>query len=279
MTANDQTVGGFEINSTERYRIKSRKRGKEQRVRRWQRLRKKRQTVISLTPTKQRVVVPPEVLHDMRICIEDLVDIQREEEEHDIDQWSEECSWASSVETQTPESCDVSPNSGIGDLARCLPTDLSSSYSSDGSHVVRVVPCAPNVPYAPKENRSRTRLSGLRPAEMRRRKYFVDSGLRQAPCHTRAATQTAPSKIKRKCSWKSRFNSFPSGSCGPGDGAPWTAIELVAIHDTIELRRDDDSLELFEEPLSSPTLSSVDVKGLFDQIDELNQEIQATVFV
>ena len=51
----------------------------------------------------------------------------------------------------------------------------------------------------------------------------------------------------------------------------------MAIHDTIELRRDDDSLELFEEPLPSPTLSSVDVKELFDQFDELNQEIQATV--
>ena len=78
----------------------------------------------------------------MRICIEDLVDIQREKKGHDIDQLSEECSWASSVETLTPGSCDVSPNSEIGDLARCLPTDLSSSYSSDGSHVVRVVPCA-----------------------------------------------------------------------------------------------------------------------------------------
>ena len=47
------------------------------------------------------------------------------------------------------------------------------SYSSDGRHDVRVVPCAPKVPHAPKENRSRTRPSGLRPAEMRRRKYFV----------------------------------------------------------------------------------------------------------
>lgn len=102
-------------------------------------------------------------------------------------------SWASSGETLTPESLagqrpsrasecdyDVSPNSEIGDLARCLPTDLSSSYSSDGRHVVRVVPCAPKVPHAPKENRSRTRPSGLRPAEMRRRKYFVDSGLRES---------------------------------------------------------------------------------------------------
>ena len=187
-------LGGFDINSTERCRIKSRRRCKEQRVRRWQRLRKKRQTVISLTPTEQRVLVPPEVLHDMRICIKDLVDIQREKKGHEIDQWSEECSWASSVETQTPESCDVSPKSGIGDLGRCLPTDLSSSYSSDGSHVVCVVPCAPNVPYAPKENRSRTRPSGLRPAEMRRRKYFVDSGLRQivvshASCHTDSSQQ------------------------------------------------------------------------------------------
>ena len=50
------------------------------------------------------------------------------------------------------------------------------------------------------------------------------------------------------------------------------------MHDTIELRTDDDSLGLFEETLPSPTLSSVDVKGLFDQRDELNHEIQAKVF-
>ena len=52
----------------------------------------------------------------------------------------------------------------------------------------------------------------------------------------------------------------------------------MAIHDTIELRRHDDSLELFEETLPSPILNIVDVKGLFDQRDELNQEIQAKVF-
>ena len=56
------------------------------------------------------------------------------------------------------------------------------------------------------------------------------------------------------------------------------AKELVAIHGTIELRSDDDSPELFEETLPSSTLNSVDVKGLFDQRDELNQEIQAKVF-
>ena len=34
---------------------------------------KKRQTVISPRPTERRIVVPPEVPHDTRICIEDLV--------------------------------------------------------------------------------------------------------------------------------------------------------------------------------------------------------------
>ena len=77
MTANDQTLwyteettGGFEINSTERSWSNSPIRGIVQ-VGRWQRSRKQRQTVISPTPTEQRVAVPPEVLHDTRICIED----------------------------------------------------------------------------------------------------------------------------------------------------------------------------------------------------------------
>ena len=39
----------------------------------------------------------------------------------------------------------------------------------DGRHVVRVVPCAPKVPHAPKESRSRTT------AEMRQRKYFFEA--------------------------------------------------------------------------------------------------------
>ena len=37
---------------------------------------KKRQTVISPEQTEVRIVVPPEVPHDMRICIEDFVDIE-----------------------------------------------------------------------------------------------------------------------------------------------------------------------------------------------------------
>ena len=164
------------------------------------------------TPTEQRVVVPPEVLHDTRICIEDLEHIQREKKRDEIAQLSEECSWASSVGTLTPESYDVSPSSEIGDLARCLPTDLSSSYSSDESHVVRVVPCAPNVPHTPNENRSRTRPSGLRPAEVRRRKCFVDHSLQydRAPCHTRAAhtdssqqdqTEVLVEPLQQRCFW------------------------------------------------------------------------------
>ena len=101
-TANDWTlwepeepVGGFEINGTERCWSKTPRRGTEQRVRRWQRPRreegardqeathsssatvemnaptKKGQTVISPTPTEQRVMVPPEKPHDTRTCIED----------------------------------------------------------------------------------------------------------------------------------------------------------------------------------------------------------------
>ena len=64
---------------------------------------------------------------------------------------------------------------------------IPSSGSSDGRHVVRVVPCAPKVPHAPKESRSRTRPSGLRPAEMRRRNYYVDAqpGAAEAEQRTR----------------------------------------------------------------------------------------------
>ena len=107
----EEPVGGFEINSTERCCSKGPGRSKEQRVRRWQRPReetvsvrtregarvqgeissrgaahsssatvemnaqtKKRQTVISTEQTEVRIVVPPEVPHDTRICVEDLVD-------------------------------------------------------------------------------------------------------------------------------------------------------------------------------------------------------------
>ena len=55
------------------------------------------------------------------------------------------------------------------------------------------------------------------------------------------------------------------------------AKKLVAIHGTIELRSDDDSVELFEETLPPPTLSSVDVKGLFDQRDELSRDWSESV--
>ena len=67
-----------------------------------------------------------------------------------------------------------------------------SSYSSDGSHVVRVMLCAPNVPHTTKENRSTTRPGGLRLAEMRQRKYFVDRGLRQSTVlHTSRHTDSS----------------------------------------------------------------------------------------
>ena len=86
----EEPAGGFEINSTERCWSKNPGRGVRKRTRRWRRPRKKRQTVISPTPTEQRVVVPPEVPHDTRICIEDLVDIEREKKGHEIDQLREE---------------------------------------------------------------------------------------------------------------------------------------------------------------------------------------------
>ena len=47
---------------------------------------KKRQTVISPRPTEQRVMVPPELPHDTRICIEDL-----DFDETDSDELREKC--------------------------------------------------------------------------------------------------------------------------------------------------------------------------------------------
>ena len=78
----------------------------------------------------------------------------------------------------------VSQESPVGDRQA---NGAIGSYSSDGRHVVRMVPCAPKVPHAPKENQSRTRPSGLRPAEMRRRKYFVEAqtGAAEAEQRTR----------------------------------------------------------------------------------------------
>jgi len=169
-TANDCTlweteepVGGFEINNTERCSSKNPGKG------RWRRTRKKRPTVISPTPTEQRVVVPPGLLHVTRISIEDLVNSDRcrrrtptpaatprlkstrspseSSATSEISGMSgtnasdtSETSSTSSVETLTPESL------AIDVLARCLPADLSS-YNSDGRHVVHVVPCAPRVPH------------------------------------------------------------------------------------------------------------------------------------
>ena len=42
---------------------------------------KKRQSVISPTPTERRVVVPPEIPHDSRICIEDLDFVESDSDE------------------------------------------------------------------------------------------------------------------------------------------------------------------------------------------------------
>ena len=122
-------------------------------------------------------------------------------------------------ETNASDTSETSSTSIVVTLTR-LHMDLSS-YNSDGKHVVHVVPCAPTVPHARVENRSRT------PSEMKRRKYVVESAdTRANPC------DTLEDQIIR-------------------------ANEPVAIHHTIELRNDDDSLELF------------------DQCDESNQEIQA----
>ena len=96
-TAWEEPIGGIlEIGGIEGCDSKSLRRGTEQRMRRWQRPRreegardqeathcssttvkmnaqiKKRQPVIRSTPTERRIVVPPEVPHDTRICTEDL---------------------------------------------------------------------------------------------------------------------------------------------------------------------------------------------------------------
>ena len=139
-----------------------------------------------------------------QLCVE-MDRIEEFEDENDCENRS--------VETLTPES---------------LPTDLSP-YSSDGGHVVHVVPCAPTTPHVPKENR---RPNGQRPSEMRQRKYVVDSDLRESADSRANPRDTLEDQRIR-------------------------AKEQVAIHGTIELRNDDDSLELF------------------DQRDESNQEIQA----
>ena len=87
-------------------------------------------------------------------------------------------------------------------------------------------------PARPQSLMSRKKTEGLRPSEMRRRKYVVDSDLRES-ADTRANPRDTleDQRIRAK--------------------------ELVAIHGKIEMRNDDDSLELF------------------DQRDESNQEIQA----
>ena len=56
--------------------------------------------------------------------------------------------------------------------------DCRADGSSDGRHVVRVVPCAPKVSHAPKENRTS--------AEIRRRKYFVEAQLGAAEAEQRS---------------------------------------------------------------------------------------------
>ena len=74
-----------------------------------------------------------------------------------------------------------------------------------------VVPCAPTVPHAPFENR---RFNGLRPSEMRRRNYAVDSDLREsADSRARPRDTLEDQRIRAK--------------------------EPMAIHDTIELRNDE----------------------------------------
>ena len=212
----EETMGQIEINnmeslvgisSTEQCSSNSSK--NPRRVRR-RGPRKKRQTVVSPTPTDQRV-------GRRRAPIPAATPRSKSTQSPSQDSATSEPSRMS--ETKASDASETSSTSSVGTLTR-LHTDVSS-YNSDGKHVVRVVPCAPTVLHAPVENRSRT------PSEMERRKYVVES------TDTRANPRdTLEDQIIR-------------------------ANELVAIHDTIELRNDDDSLELF------------------DQCDEWNQEIQA----
>ena len=98
--ARDASIDEVGALMTEGCDNKGPRRGKEQRVRRWQRPREETtpvktreegarargrvrgRTAIRPEETKQRIVVPPEVPHDTRICVEDLVDI----DESDVDQ-------------------------------------------------------------------------------------------------------------------------------------------------------------------------------------------------
>ena len=183
--------GGIEINSMERCSIEinsvERCSSKNPRRGRWRRPRKKRQTVNSTTPTEQRIVIPPGLLHDTRISIEDLVNSDRcrrrtptptatprPKSTRSPSQASATSETSGMSETNASDTSETSSTSSVETLTpESLHTDLSS-YNSDGRHVVHVVPCAPRVPHAPVENRSRT------PAEMRRRKYVVDSDLRES---------------------------------------------------------------------------------------------------
>ena len=78
-------------------------------------------------------------------------------------------------ETDASDTSETSSTSSVATQTR-LHADLPS-YNSVGGYVAHVVPCAPTVPHVPKENR---RPDGLRPSEMRRRKYVVDSDLRES---------------------------------------------------------------------------------------------------
>ena len=220
-TANDwtpeeteETMGQIEINnmesSVEMSSIEkcSSNSSKNPRRGRRRRPRKKRQTVVSPTPTDQRV-------GRRRAPTPAATPRSKSTRSPSQDSATSEPSGMSGAS----DTSETSSTSSVGTLTR-LHTDVPS-YNSDGKHVVHVVPCAPTVPHAPVENRSRT------PSDMKRRKYVVESA------DTRGYPRdTLADQITR-------------------------ANELVAIHDTIELRNDDDSLELF------------------DQCDESNQEIQA----
>ena len=138
---------------------------------------------------------------------------------------SSKSTWSPSQESATSESSgmsetdasDTSETSSTGSVG--TQTRLHSDLllcNSDGGYVAHVMPCAPTVPHVAKGIR---RPNGLRPSEMRGRKYVVDSDLRES--------------------------------------ADSHANLRDTLEDTIELRNEDNSAELF------------------DQRDESNQEVQA----
>ena len=110
-------------------------------------------------------------------------------------------------ETDASNTSETSSTCSVGTQTR-LHSDLPS-YNNDGGYVAHVVPCAPTVPHVPKENR---RLNGLRPSEMRRRKYVVDSDERESANFRANLRDTLEDTIE----WRNdndRFSMKHNGEC------------------------------------------------------------------